>query len=495
MEPYKTPIDKEMEKKTVFITGSTGVMGYATLRELYDRIDRFNLRLLVRPTKKNRRKLRKFIQHSGVKVVWGDMLNLEDMKRAMGKADYVLHIGGLVSPKADHCPDKTLEVNIGAMKNVIKAVKDRPDSEDVKVVYIGSVAQTSNYNPPYHWGRTGDPIMAAKFDYYGLSKIIAERMLSESGLKHWVSLRQTGILHPGLIFKASDPISFHVPLNGVLEWVSVEDSARLMANLCDSDDLQSDFWRRYYNIGGGSQFRLTNYQFEKMLMEALGCPSPEKCFERNWFALGNFHGEWYEDSDELEKLIPFREEITVEDYFKRLARQMPWWRRLAPLAPAALVKIMMKYVARDKKLGTLGWLASDENEERINAFFGSREAQANIGNWDDFDPAPPSGKPIRLSHGYDESKPDSSISIDDVRAAAEFRGGKLISEEMTTGELDQPLKWECGEGHTFELTPRTVLRGGHWCPQCLDNHVAGDWNYEKLARKNKFLRQKLTTVD
>lgn len=481
----------EMGKKTVFITGSTGVMGYETLREFYKRLDRFNIRLLVRPSKKNRRKLRKFLSHPNIKVVWGDMLNLEDMKRAIGKADYVLHIGGMVSPAADHCPEKTLEVNIGAMRNVIKAVKDLPDPDSVKVVYIGSVAQTSNYNPPYHWGRIGDPIMAAKFDYYGLSKIIAERLLSESGLKHWVSLRQTGILHPGLIFKASDPISFHVPLNGVLEWVSVEDSARLMANLCDNNELPDYFWRGYYNIGGGKEFRLTNYQFEKLLMGALGCPAPEKCFDRNWFATSNFHGEWYEDSDLLNDIIPFREEITAEEYFKSLARKMPWWGRLAPLAPAPLVKLMMKQVAKDKTLGTLGWLRSDDNEEKIKAFFGSRELQSKIGGWDEFDSTPPANNPIRLHHGFDDSKPDDQISIDDVSKAADFRGGKLISTGMDQEGLDKPLEWECGEGHRFKLTARTVLRGGHWCPECLERHIDGIWDYEKLAQKNSFLRQKI----
>ena len=30
------------------------------------------------------------------------------------------------------------------------------------------------------------------FDYYAVSKIAAERYVIESGLKYWVSLRQTG---------------------------------------------------------------------------------------------------------------------------------------------------------------------------------------------------------------------------------------------------------------------------------------------------------------
>lgn len=485
------PLKDYHNRKTVFITGSTGVMGYATLQEFMRRGEEFNIRLLVRDSAKNRRKMRKYMNERNVTIIWGDLMNASDVRRAMGKADYVLHLGGMVSPMADHYPEKTLKVNIGAMDNIIKAVKSSNDADEVRVVYIGSVAQTSNYNPPYHWGRTGDPIIAAQFDWYGVSKIKAEMLLAESGLKHWVSLRQTGILHPGLIDRATDPISFHVPLNGVLEWVSVEDSARLMVNLCMAEDVPDSFWRGFYNIGGGKEFRLTNYQFEKLLMESIGCPPPEKTFERNWFATRNFHGEWFEDSDKLEELFHFREEISAEDYFKRLARQMPWWTRLAPIAPASLIKCMMKMVAYKKRLGPLSWLKRNDCEEKINAFFGSREEQSQIEGWESFDATPPSQQPLRLNHGYDDSKPDSEITIEDLRKAAEFRGGKLLSTEFTKGSMDNTVEWECSEGHQFKATPRTILRGGHWCEECLP----GEWNYDKKALKSLFLKQKFKNIN
>lgn len=471
-------------KTTVFLTGATGVMGYETLKEFCTRTDRFDIRLLARPSKKNKKKLSSLLKNPCVHVIWGDLMNLEDVKNALGDAEFVIHMGGMVSPLADHFPEKTLEVNVGSMHNIIQAVKQSNDPENVKVIYIGSVAQTSNHNPPYHWGRTGDPILAAKFDYYGVSKIKAERLLAESGLKYWVSLRQTGILHKGLVFKGSDPISFHVPLKGVLEWTTVEDSARLMANICDQPGVPECFWKEFYNIGSGKEFRLTNYDFEKKLMCALGCPPPEKVFERNWFALKNFHGEWYEDSDKLEALVPFREKISADEYFKRLAKQMPWWTRLAPLAPPFIIKLGMKKVALTKDLGTLDWLRRNDCEDKINAFFGSREEHKSIGNWEDFDTNPPSDRPLRLAHGYDETKPVKEINLKDMNDVAEFRGGECCSKQMTTGDIDSPLKWRCGLGHSFIASPRLIIKGGHWCPEC-----ACTWNYEVQAEKNKFLAQ------
>lgn len=472
------------QKRKITITGCTGVMGGATLREFEKRLDEFSLRLLVRPSKKNRKKMKRYLDMDDVEIVWGDLTNAKDVARAVGDSDVVLHIGGMVSPMADHYPEETLRVNVAAAQNIVDAIKARKDKDDVALIYIGSVAQTGNHDEPTHWGRTGDPIMAAEFDYYAVSKIRAERIVAESGLKRWVSLRQSGILHPGLIFNGSDPISFHVPLRGVLEWSTVEDSARLMVKVSEPD-VAENFWRRFYNIGSGKEFRLTNYEFEALLLKALGCPPPEKVFEPGWFATRNFHGEWYSDSDLLEEMFHFRETITAEDYFKRMKSEMPWFMALTHLAPAFIIKLAMRQVAKTKHLGTLWWLKHPEGDARVKAYFGSREAQAAIPGWADFDLSRPSEEPLLVSHGYDENKPLESLSLNDFRAAAEFRGGKCLAESVEEDALDTPIEWECAFGHRFRATPRTVLLGGHWCPEC----EPPQWDYEREARHNPFLAQ------
>lgn len=476
----------KMKKKTVFITGVTGVMGWQTLLEFEKHLDKFDLRLLVRPSKKNLRKLAKYQNSPEITIIWGDLVNADDVRRAMGGADYVLHMGGMVSPAADHFPEKTFKVNVTAAENIISAAESLPNHDEVKVVYIGSVAMTSYHNEPYHWGRTGDPVLATEFDSYGLSKIIGERIFAESKIKHWVSLRQSGILHAGLVNKGTDPITFHVPLNGVLEWTTLEDSGRMMYNLCNRD-LPESFWRNFYNVGSGSAFRMTNYEFEKKLMDIIGCPVPEKIFEPNWFATRNFHGEWFVDSDILDELLEFREKVTAEEYFARLASQMPWWTRLARFVPAAIIKSVMKRVAYDRELGTLGWLSRTDCEEKIRAFFGSREEQARIPRWDALELKEPSQTPLKLNHGYDEGKAEAELGIDDMNEAAEFRGGHCHATDMEVGNIDTALEWECTRGHKFLMKPRTVLIGGHWCPEC----VKTPSGYREEAKSNHFIAQLL----
>lgn len=471
--------------KSIFITGATGVMGNATLDAVLDRGDCI-VRLLVRDSRKNRKFMRRYMGRPDVEVVWGDLLDSASVERALGDAQVVLHMGGMVSPLADRFPEKSLKVNVEGTRNIVEAIKRRGDADKVSLVYVGSVAQMSNRLEPYHWARTGDPIMTAEFDYYGLSKILAERVVAESGLKRWVSLRQSGILHPGLFLRGSNPITFHVPLRGVLEWTTVEDSGRLMAALC-GDEIPDDFWRNFYNIGSGEQYRLSNYEFEKLLLSTTGTPPPEKIFDTDWFATRNFHGCWFLDSDRLNEIVPFRKNIPVEDYFRSMVRKAPWWVRLAPLAPAPLVKQMMRKVARTPGDGTLYWFSRNDCEDKIRAFFGSREQREAIPSWKDFDLSRPSSKPRLLSHGYDEKKPVEEISLSDCREAAIFRGGKCLSESMEKGDIHSPLHWECGFGHRFEATPALVLKGGHWCPDCLP----APWKYEEEAEINPFVSQLL----
>nr|WP_240950348.1 NAD(P)H-binding protein [Novosphingobium sp. ERN07] len=189
-------------------------MGRATLAELVIRADRFKVRALVRPEERNHPVVKRLDGHPAVEWVWGDLTNADDMRRGVAGVDQVLHIGGLVSPLADHHPELTMKVNVGGARNIVDAIKAAGQAETTALVYIGTVAQTGHRNAPVHWGRTGDPIKISRYDQYAVSKTEAEAIVAQSGLKNWVSLRQTGIAHPD-IRKTFDPIIFHNPFNGV----------------------------------------------------------------------------------------------------------------------------------------------------------------------------------------------------------------------------------------------------------------------------------------
>ena len=476
-------------KKTVALTGASGTMGFQGFLEFFEHKEAFNIRLLLRDSKKNRKKFAGYMDDPAVEIIWGDLKSYEDVLQLVTGAGYVLHVGGMVSPSADYYPASTLKTNVTAAENIVKAVKAQPDPDAVKVVYIGTVAETGHREIPIHWGRTGDPIQISVYDHYALSKVKAEAIFAESGLRHWVSLRQSGILY-GDILKNMEPIMFHVPMNAVLEWATVEDSGRLLRNVC-GDDIPEEFWRRFYNIGSGEDYRLTNFRFQDMLLRTIGLGGVKQLFQPNWFATRNFHGQFYYDSDVLEDYCHFRANVPVEAYFKSLLKQVEPYFRLAflgrPWAPL-LKRFFMKSIARTPVYGTLWW-AEQKDENRMNAYFGGQEAFEKLPKkWEDFqliypDTNADSPQVKLLDHGYDESKPFEELTLEDLRQAAAFRGGECLTEELT--DLYAPVRWRSARGNEFEMSPNLVLRGGHWCPQ----ELPWPWNYDEEAKINPFFAQ------
>ena len=455
-----------MAKKTVFLTGGTGNMGWAAVQEIIKHPNEINLKILARKSPKNEEKLKDLMAMPNVKIVWGDLTDYDSLLEGITGSDYVLHVGGMVSPSADWKPYRTQKTNIGAAENICKAVLAQPDPDAVKVCYIGTVA---------------------------------ERTFVDSGIKNWVVMRQSGILYPNIL-KNMDPIMFHVPINGVLEWCTVEDSGRLMCNLVLEDmkgHLGSDFWNHFFNIGSGKEYRISNYEFECLLLGTLGLAGPEKLFDPNWFITKNFHGQFYADGDKLENFLHFRENLPIQDYFNRLADHVEFYFKIPRYLPknlvAACAKPFMKKIAETKDFGTIDWVKT-RNPERLSAYYGSYEEYEKIPTkWEDFEIIKfnkdnADAENYKLDHGYDESKPESELDIEDMKQAAKFRGGELVSTEMKKGDLATKLVWKCGCcGAEFEASPALILLGGHWCPECYVPQKA--WDYDKIARTNPFFAQ------
>lgn len=467
-------------EKTVFMTGAAGHMGFEGLKLLAENKS-IHLRLLSLGDRKSRAVLAPYRSYDNVEILEGNLISLEDVKRGVKGADYVLHVGALIPPVADRYPELTNQVNYGGTLNIIRAVKEQDNPGRIKLVYISTVASMGDRMPPIHWVRTGDPIKVSRFDYYGVSKVKAERAVMESDLPNWVVLRQSGMLHRDLL-KIMDPIMFHQPLNNHMEWSSAEDSGRILHNICTMD-LPDLFWRQVYNIGGGEEYRKTNFQFLAEAFHAMGFSDFRKILTPRFFTTKNFHGCWYHDSDRLDKWLHFRK-IPYNLFFNKLKEALPVIYRFNHFIPVKLIKNwVMKPLAR-KEQGPLNWIEKNRND-RINAFWGGRAGwEAMPERWDDFkilrNPVP-----MKINQGYDFLKEDQKICLKDCRMAAEFRGGLCLSPKMHPGDIYTPLDWKCSCGQEFSASAFTILRGGHWCPRCDTNSE----NYAQRAAEHPFFAQ------
>ncbi len=484
-----------MSMKTVFMTGAGGGMGFESFRQMLPDIgEKYHVTLLLRDSEKNRNLFDPYKSQAGLRIVWGDLTNKKDVAACTEDADIVLHIAAFVSPAADYYPDKAMKNNYGSTRNIIEAIQQQGRNDITKFVYIGTVAETGDRMPPIHWGRVGDPIKPSMFDYYAVSKVAAERYVIESGLKYWVSLRQTGIIGSAMA-KIRDAIQFHNCLDNVLEYCSDRDSGKAMRNLCAFDaegTLPEEFWGHIYNIGGGESCRVDTFTMYQKMYGEMGFTSLDPVIDPRYTATRNFHGHYYLDSDKLENYLHFRSDSMQYFYdaylnevksVKGMARvicKLPGGQKLmGGIIKSTFKKLMMS------EHGTMHFI-KDNVEDHIDAYWGSKKAWealpekvSQMKHFTDWDTVVP------IDHGYDESKPESELTLEDVQGAAGFRGGACLSDTMKKGDWKSKLQFRCAFGHTFDASPRLVLEGGHWCPEC----ERKSWNYGARAKVDPFFAQ------
>lgn len=498
-----------MSNKVVLVTGASGNMGSEVLKQTMDtgRVDGI---VLLRKKPENEKLAEKLTAKYGsrITVIFGDLSKYDDCVKAVEKADYVFHCAAIIPPVSDHKPKLAESTNFFGAVNLCNAIASHKRKDEIKFVEIGTVAEYGNRTYQHLWGRVGDPLIVSAFDFYACTKLRAERHIIESGLKYWVSLRQSGILYDNFMMNnLNDGLMFHTCWNTPIEWATARSSGLMGKNLIIGDmdgTLPENFWRRVYNIGNGEKARVTGYETFNSGFRMMGCEAKE-LFKPNWNIARNFHCMWYYDSDVLDSYLHFQASETYEEFWQKLGSQFFYrlWKLGKPFK-GIIRKFAIERLFKSENSPKY-WLENNL-DGRINAFFGSREEYNKIPEtWDKYpllcEGYLPDGtkvdytqlkkkenvtKDMLLDHGYDESKPDSELDINDIQQAAEFRGGKCLSKTMKKGDLYTKLDWECHDGHKFSASPYLVLKTGHWCPECCQ---PAPWNYDELAKKIPFIAQ------
>jgi nucleoside-diphosphate-sugar epimerase len=496
-----------MKKGKVCLFGASGTQGFEAFKELWKRRDDYDIVVLLRPSEKNKRMFAEYEEKAGVepipgrgvaegtgfKIVWGDATEYRDVEEAVTGVDWVLDAMAFISPQADYYPDMARACNTHGIQNIVNAIEAQPDgAEHIRLVYTGTVAETGDRLQSIHWGRVGDPLKPSVFDFYAVTKIAGERAVLESSIKHWASLRMTFIMpmdfqkYSGLL----DPILFHQPIDSFMENVTSRDAGYGLVRCLDIAD-ESDFWRRAYNMGGGPRMRGIAYDYLNKNFQLSGMSGVEACAERKWFALRNFHMQYFEDSHVLNDYLQYWRD-SLDTYWKELydsmvpdAKKMasdcesnPDLRKMVEQGTHDLLRNMVE----NHRNGTVYWY-NNRCDLRITAFYKSYEAYESIPDWGvDMPQMHPEPEWHRLDHGYDESR--DGLDLRDLEGAARFRGGECVSTGWD-GDIYNTLRWKCAFGHEFAGKPYTILKAGHWCPEC----VPPPWNYDEEARRNPFFAQ------
>lgn len=484
-------------EKVIALTGVTGAMGGEVLLSLMQSPENFKVRCIIYDAEK---KLPAFVKATLKKYkkriysFRGSIACREDCEKLLEGADYLINCASLIPPKSDHSPKETYLSNYIGTKNLVDTVL--ASGNTTAFVHIATVAMYGHRAYPHIWGRVGDPVISSDYDCYSLYKLKAERYLLEAGLNKFVSLRQTAVLHKYMFANnLKDGLMFHTSWDSPLEWVTDRDSGILCKNLIERDLAGGldGFWNGIYNIGGGESCRYTGFESLDAGFKLMGA-GVKKFFKPNWNIPRNFHGVWFYDSDVLEGYLGFRTQ-SFDDFWAAMAKKYPYF-RLARAVPAPIIsRLVFKRLFKNTN-SPMYWIRHGK-EGRIRAFFGGRDKFEEIPtDWSglrllsegegyaELKNISNAGKYL-LNHGYDESKRLEELTLDDLNGAAEFRGGKC-AEAHFDGRPHKKIKWQCREGHVFESTPYTVLKGGYWCPHCCEPKP---WRYGALAKNIPFYAQ------
>lgn len=155
--------------KKVFITGGTGLLGHYLLKSAPQL---FELSCTYFPEYK-----KDSISYRCAKC-YVDISNEDSVLAAAEKVnpDYVVHTASIANVDyIEKNKDEAQRINIGGMKNIIKACKN----SGAKLIYISSNAIFDGSNPPYREEDKPNPL-----NYYGQLKVQEEEMVRQSGLSY-----------------------------------------------------------------------------------------------------------------------------------------------------------------------------------------------------------------------------------------------------------------------------------------------------------------------
>ena len=484
----------------IAMTGVSGNMGSEALKQTFELPNVEFIRIILRNTNKNQKLAKRLIKlyKNKIDIIFSSIDNQEACEQLVTNVDYVLHMAAVIPPLSDNSPQRSYDCNRCGTVALVKAIKKQ--NPMVKYIHISTIAVYGNRNEKHPFGRVGDPLLISPFDAYAKDKLFAERYVLEAQLENWVVLRQTAMLHPNL-FKdnISDGLMFHTALNSPLEWVSSRDSGYLIKNIFKRDSANeiSDFWHKIYNIGGGYNGRCTGYDTMNDGFGIIG-GNIEKFFKPYHFSARNFHGIWMSDGDKLDELFGYQRDGGHKQFWLDVAKDHPIF-VLGKIVPKFLLNLFLFNRLINDENSPTTWV-KNQDLPKVKAYFNGMEAAKSIsGNWNDikllckndfgdFDKLRAATSENLLSHGYDESKKLSELTLEDLQKAAEFRGGKCLADKKPENEYIK-IKWQCSEGHIFESSVYTVLGGGHWCPACTMPENPICWRFDILAKKSPFIAQ------
>ena len=310
----------------VLLTGAFGNVGQNTLKQLLKRdhdVICFDL-----PNSSNKKIFAKLARKLHFKMIWGNILDKEDLDEAVNGIECIIHLAAIIPPLSDENPELAYKVNVEGTQNLIDAAKALPSKPRFIMASSASVhGVTMHLKPPV---RVDSPLNPS--DIYSRTKVECEIMLRKSQLP-WIILRLAAVSVDKLPRKF-DTILFDMPLDQRIEFVSSNDCGIAFANAVASKSVNEIFL-----IGGGEGCQVLERDFLKGFFDAYGLKMlPEEAFKEDEKKEDWFYIDWM-DTKESQEVLQFQTE-TLQQYVNRMKRDHRF-RRLAIKIISPLAKLFL----------------------------------------------------------------------------------------------------------------------------------------------------------
>jgi len=292
----------------VLITGGAGGVGINVCKAFLE--EGLDVRVFDLGNRVNQKRVRTL--DASADILWGDITQLESVRRAMDGVDAVVHLAAIIPPLTEENPDLAVRVNVGGTQTVVDLIKEKP--EPIPFVFTSSAAvfgPTPDATEPLHPDRNHPNPRTT----YARTKVQAEEIIKGSGIPYLI-LRLTSI--PYLRFKLSlSDVRFHmfsIPLENRLEFCHLDDLALAIINAVKKFD---EVRNNTLIIGGGPSQQMVYEDMLRAVLQSIGLPLPP----RHKFSNEPYDLDWY-DTSTSQELLNFQRK-TLEDYCRDLARQFP----------------------------------------------------------------------------------------------------------------------------------------------------------------------------
>lgn len=330
-----------MIHKTILITGAGGTIGREIVLQLLNSPVHYNIRIFDLPNLKNKEFFGRFPDQ--IQTFWGDISKKEDTIEACKDVDIVLHLAGIIPPKAYDMPNLVKEVNIKGTKYLIENLELY--SPNAFLCYASSVAVYGDrLDAPYI--EVGDPLVPSLEDNYARSKIQSEKLIQNSNIQ-WSIFRLSAVF--GVDNHKMSSIMFLMPLETPIEIVTPKDVARAFTNAVEH---REELVGRVFNLGGGKKNRVVYKDLLAAYFKFVGLG--ELDFPIHAFAIQNYHCGYYNDSDELENILHFRKD-TLQSLYRQINDYYKWPVKIA----AKLTHKLVKSYLLSKSDPYKGWVEKD----------------------------------------------------------------------------------------------------------------------------------------